>query len=145
MMLYQAVKKSDVSPIDELEDFAMGRSRSNANRSSDGHHASKAKESPSDKDIKYKEAEDAAWKPQQNADDLELFFSMGSRSSSVPKSRPAVLVRTTDIRVYGFCYTISLFYFIFYALFRTLYMMQRLMEEESLNFPLKRLLLHRPA
>ncbi|XP_011027469.1 PREDICTED: auxilin-related protein 2 [Populus euphratica] len=62
-------KSSDVSAIDELEDFAMGRMQTNAHSGSNGRHAREVKES---------------------ADDLELFFGRGSRSSSVPKSRPEV-------------------------------------------------------
>ncbi|XP_061969014.1 auxilin-related protein 1 isoform X1 [Populus nigra] len=62
-------KSSDVFAIDELEDFAMGRMQTNAHSGSNGHHAREVKES---------------------ADDLELFFSRGSRSSSVPKSRHEV-------------------------------------------------------
>ncbi|KAE8704390.1 hypothetical protein F3Y22_tig00110457pilonHSYRG00074 [Hibiscus syriacus] len=62
------VKSSGASPIDELEDFAMGRMRNKASRS--------------------KEADDATKKTQQNTgDDLEAFFGVSSRSSSVPKQR----------------------------------------------------------
>ncbi|KAG5245956.1 auxilin-related protein [Salix suchowensis] len=57
-------KGSDVSSIDELEDFAMGRMQNNARRVSNGHHAGEVKES---------------------ADDLESFFGRVSQSSSVPK------------------------------------------------------------
>ncbi|KAL9359132.1 hypothetical protein Peur_047255 [Populus x canadensis] len=62
-------KSSDVFAIDELEDFAMGRMQTNAHSGSNGRHAREVKES---------------------ADDLELFFGRGSRSSSVPKSRHEV-------------------------------------------------------
>lgn len=66
------VRISRASSIDELEDFATGRTHNKANR--------------------HKEAEDAAKKPQQNgADDLESFFGASSRSSSAPKSRAATL------------------------------------------------------
>lgn len=97
-MLHDAVKSSDVSPIDELEDFAMGRVRNNTDGCPDVHYARDVKERPSAKANKYKEAEDAARarRTQRNsADDLESFFSMSSRSSSVPKSRATPSVRTT--------------------------------------------------
>ncbi|KAJ6681614.1 hypothetical protein OIU74_019983 [Salix koriyanagi] len=71
-------KGSDVSSIDELEDFAMGRMQNNARRVSNGHHAGEVKES---------------------ADDLESFFGRVSQSSSVPKSSSGALVRTVGIRV----------------------------------------------
>ncbi|GAV71928.1 DnaJ domain-containing protein [Cephalotus follicularis] len=71
-------KSSNVSPIDELEDFAMGRGRKNND----------LKERPSTKASRYKEAEDASVKSQQKGeDDLEFHLGMGSRSSSVPRSR----------------------------------------------------------
>uniref|UniRef100_A0A6N2MA98 J domain-containing protein n=1 Tax=Salix viminalis TaxID=40686 RepID=A0A6N2MA98_SALVM len=71
-------KGSDVSSIDELEDFAMGRMQNNARRVSNGHHAGEVKES---------------------ADDLESFFGRVSQSSSVPKSSSGAPVRTAGIRV----------------------------------------------
>ena len=102
-MLHDAGKVSDVSAIDELEDFAMGRMQNNARSVSDGHHAREVKES---------------------TDDLESFFGRVSRSSSVPKSRSGVPVRTIDTRVKVsvtlvacFCLTLDLV--------RTLYLMQR--------------------
>ncbi|XP_022768121.1 auxilin-related protein 2 [Durio zibethinus] len=66
------VKSSGASPIDELEDFAMGRVHNKASRS--------------------KEAEDATKKSQQNKkDDLESFFGVSSRSNSAPKSRESTV------------------------------------------------------
>ncbi|EOY16395.1 Chaperone DnaJ-domain superfamily protein, putative isoform 1 [Theobroma cacao] len=66
------VKSSGASPIDELEDFAMGRVFNKASRS--------------------KEAEDVARKNQEKrADDLESFFGVSSRSNSAPKSRATTL------------------------------------------------------
>ncbi|KAJ9146257.1 hypothetical protein P3X46_028545 [Hevea brasiliensis] len=80
------VKSSNVSSIDELEDFAMGRVQNNAN--GNVHHAKEASERQTAKAGKYKEAEDAAWENQEKSvDDIESFFSVGSRSSSVPRSR----------------------------------------------------------
>ncbi|WCJ44408.1 Chaperone DnaJ-domain superfamily protein [Euphorbia peplus] len=66
----EKVRSSNESSIDELEEFAMGKV-------------------PHNTGSKYKEAEDASRKniKSNSADDLESFFSMGSRSSSVPKSR----------------------------------------------------------
>ncbi|KAJ6337368.1 hypothetical protein OIU76_007108 [Salix suchowensis] len=71
-------KSSDVSAIDELEDFAMGRMQTNAHSGSNGRHAREVKES---------------------TDDLELFFGRGSRSSSVPKSRSEVLDPLFDAKI----------------------------------------------
>ncbi|KAJ9166697.1 hypothetical protein P3X46_021407 [Hevea brasiliensis] len=77
------VKGSNVSSIDELEGFAMGRMQNNVNICSRG-----ARERQTAKASKYKEAEDSAQKNhQKSADDLESFFGVGSRSSNVPKSR----------------------------------------------------------
>ncbi|XP_065881241.1 auxilin-related protein 2 [Euphorbia lathyris] len=66
----EKVRTSNGSSIHELEEFAMGKVRQTA------------------KANKFREAEDAELKNQPNsADDLESFFGIGSRSSSVPKSR----------------------------------------------------------
>ncbi|KAG6774259.1 hypothetical protein POTOM_021611 [Populus tomentosa] len=73
-------KVSDVSAIDELEDFAMGRMQNNARSVSNGHHAGEVKES---------------------ADDLESFFGRVSQSSSVPKSRPGVPDPLFDAKING--------------------------------------------
>ncbi|XWS25091.1 hypothetical protein CRYUN_Cryun27aG0041300 [Craigia yunnanensis] len=74
------VKSSGASPIDELEDFAMGRVHNKASRS--------------------KEAEDAAKKTQQNKeDDLESFFGVSSRSNSAPKSRATTLDPMFDANI----------------------------------------------
>ncbi|KAJ6306946.1 hypothetical protein OIU78_022115 [Salix suchowensis] len=71
-------KGSDVSSIDALEDFSMGRMQNNARRVSNGHHAGEVKES---------------------ADDLESFFAVVSHPKSVPKSSSGAPVRTAGIRV----------------------------------------------
>ncbi|KAJ6735857.1 AUXILIN/CYCLIN G-ASSOCIATED KINASE-RELATED [Salix viminalis] len=73
-------KGSDVSSIDELEDFAMGRMQNNARRVSNGHHAGEVKES---------------------ADDLESFFGRVSQSSSVPKSSSGAPDPLFDARING--------------------------------------------
>ncbi|KAK3428253.1 auxilin-related protein 2 isoform X1 [Eucalyptus grandis] len=77
----------DVSSIDELEEFAMGRVRRNVDVQSD--FLSGGKSSVSGKNAGgYKEgSRDAFENKHKAADDLESFFSVGSRSSSVPKSR----------------------------------------------------------
>ncbi|XVE95537.1 hypothetical protein REPUB_Repub02eG0106200 [Reevesia pubescens] len=74
------VKSSGASPIDELEDFAMGRVHNKASRS--------------------KEAEDATKKTQKNReDDLESFFGVSSRSNSAPKSRATTLDPMFDANI----------------------------------------------
>eukprot|EP00258_Populus_trichocarpa_P004947 XP_002307457.2 auxilin-related protein 2 isoform X2 [Populus trichocarpa] len=73
-------KVLDVSAIDELEDFAMGRMQNNARSVSNGHHAGEVK---------------------QSADDLESFFGRVSQSSSVPKLRSGVLDPLFDAKING--------------------------------------------
>ncbi|XVF39276.1 hypothetical protein PTKIN_Ptkin01aG0021800 [Pterospermum kingtungense] len=76
------VKTSAASPIDELEDFAMGRVHNKASRS--------------------KEAEDAKKKTQQNReDDLESFFGVNSRSNSAPKSRATTMDPMFDANIHN--------------------------------------------
>ncbi|KAI9200430.1 hypothetical protein LWI28_007850 [Acer negundo] len=91
------VKTSGLSSIDELENFAMG----NVRNSADGHlglHHPKGRKSA--KASKYKEAGDAAQKTQKKGgDDLESFFSAGSRSSSVPRSRATTMDPVFDAKV----------------------------------------------
>ncbi|XP_038695973.1 auxilin-like protein 1 isoform X2 [Tripterygium wilfordii] len=74
------VRSSVVSSIDELEDFARGTARNKP-------VAEGIRERPSSKASKYREAEDATKATQQKGVDLESFFGMGSRSSSVPRPR----------------------------------------------------------
>ncbi|XWS21671.1 hypothetical protein CRYUN_Cryun30bG0074500 [Craigia yunnanensis] len=75
-------KNRGASPIDELEDFAMGRVHNKASRS--------------------KEAEDAAKKTQQNReDDLESFFGVSCRSNSAPKSRETTLDPMFDANIHN--------------------------------------------
>lgn len=84
-----------MSSIDELEAFAMGKSTDKADASSNGRNAKEVKSTQGSKSSKYREAENVGWQPQQRTpDDLESFFSMGSRSSSAPKSRVTNPVRT---------------------------------------------------
>ncbi|XVE60284.1 hypothetical protein DITRI_Ditri05aG0116500 [Diplodiscus trichospermus] len=75
------VNGSGASPIDELEDFAMGKVHNKASRS--------------------KEAEDAAKRTQQSReDDLESFFGVSSRSTSAPKSRATTLDPMFDANIH---------------------------------------------
>lgn len=85
-----------VSSIDELEDFAMGRVRRNADIQSD--FLSGGKSSASGKSAGgYKEgSRDAFENKHKAADDLESFFSVGLRSSSVPKSRSPSLTKSKE-------------------------------------------------
>ncbi|XP_022773291.1 auxilin-related protein 1-like isoform X1 [Durio zibethinus] len=76
------VKSSGASPIDKLEDFAMGRVHNKSSRS--------------------KEAEDAAKKTQQNkGDDLESFFGVSSRSNSAPKAKATTLDPMFDANIHN--------------------------------------------
>ncbi|KAF7849714.1 hypothetical protein BT93_L0349 [Corymbia citriodora subsp. variegata] len=86
-----------VSSIDELEDFAMGRTRRNADVQSD--FLSGGKSSVSGKNAGgYKESSrDAFENKHKAADDLESFFSVGLRSSSVPKSRPTSSTKSKEV------------------------------------------------
>lgn len=90
-MVYGAVTTSGTSLINELEDFAMGKAQNSSDRNF-GLHQSKDRNGI--KSSKYKEAEHAPLKPHKGGDDLEDFFSSGSRSSSAPKSRASTTVRT---------------------------------------------------
>ncbi|XP_044511603.1 auxilin-related protein 2 isoform X2 [Mangifera indica] len=96
------VLKTDqgVSSIDELEDFAMARVRNSAGGISSVRNAKESKDQHSAKANKFKEAEGAARKNQKKSeDDLESFFSMGSRSSSAPRSRPTTLDPVFDTKI----------------------------------------------
>ncbi|KAJ0025562.1 hypothetical protein Pint_08114 [Pistacia integerrima] len=96
------VLKTDrgVSSIDELEEFAMGRVRNSADGSSGVRHAKESKDKRSARANKFKEAEDGARKTQKKSgDDLESFFSMGSRSSSAPRSRATTLDPVFDAKI----------------------------------------------
>uniref|UniRef100_A0A2P2JP94 Uncharacterized protein n=1 Tax=Rhizophora mucronata TaxID=61149 RepID=A0A2P2JP94_RHIMU len=99
-MLYNAVGSSGVSPVDELEDFATGSVRSKADGHSDVHRAREGGGRQSTKSSKYKEAEDAARQTHHSvADDLESFFGVASRSTSVPKARPKALDPVFDATI----------------------------------------------
>ncbi|KAH9757140.1 J domain-containing protein [Citrus sinensis] len=81
------VQNPVVSSIDELEDFARCRVRDSPDRSSVC-TPKEMREWHSPKASKYKEAKDAAKRtPKKSEDDLESYSSVGTRSSSVPKSR----------------------------------------------------------
>ena len=72
-----AVKSSSSSPIDELENFAMGKvnaSTYTVNRNGKDAHA-------------------AGVNHQNTVDDLDSFFNAGPRSKSVPRSRTTTPVR----------------------------------------------------
>ncbi|XP_044475042.1 auxilin-related protein 2-like isoform X1 [Mangifera indica] len=89
-----------ISSIDELEDFAMGRVRNNADASSGVHHAKGSKDQLSAKAKNFKEAEDAAQRTQKESkDDLESFFSMTSQSSSTPRSRATTSDPVFDAKI----------------------------------------------
>lgn len=74
------------SSIDELENFARGRVQSNPSRKANT-NTGEIKQNSAAKPVKDRGAPAARVNQLNGADDLESFFSMGSRSSSVPKSR----------------------------------------------------------
>lgn len=85
-------KSSHMSSIDELENFAMGKVQSNSAKQSDARTSKKELKNSATKSSRYNEAEDASRRNlHKGGDDLESFFSTGSRSSSVPRSRAATL------------------------------------------------------
>lgn len=99
-ILYVAVQNPVVSSIDELEDFARCRVRDIPDRSSVC-TPKEMREWHSPKASKYKEAKDAAKRtPKKSEDDLESYSSVGTRSSSVPKSRATSSVRVIDIKLH---------------------------------------------
>lgn len=95
------VKNSNVSSIDELEDFAMGRVRNKAGERSEVSTSKKVVKNSATKSSRYNEAVDTSHRNQQTGgDDLESFFSSGSRSSSVPRSRATTLDPLFDSSIY---------------------------------------------
>ncbi|TKY74235.1 Auxilin-related protein 1 [Spatholobus suberectus] len=85
------VNNSTISSIDELEDFAMGRVRTNASSRKANVNAAATKQNSAAKINNVKRVPAAKVNQSNDVDDLESFFSMGSRSSSVPKSRTATM------------------------------------------------------
>ncbi|KAK7410621.1 hypothetical protein VNO78_01559 [Psophocarpus tetragonolobus] len=79
--------KSSVSTIDELEEFAMGGARTNASSRKANVNSFETKQNPAAKINNGKRVPAARVNQTNDADDLESFFSMSSRSNSVPKSR----------------------------------------------------------
>ncbi|KAG6671805.1 auxilin-related protein 2 isoform X1 [Carya illinoinensis] len=97
----QKVKSSHSSSIDELEDFAMSRVRNKAGKQSDVRTSEKAIKKSDTKSSLHNEAEYASGHTmQQGGDDLESFFSVGSRSNSVPRSRVTTLDTLFDAPVH---------------------------------------------
>lgn len=80
-MITDAVKSSNVSSIDELEDFAMGRVQSNANGRPNPRSSGEWLGTSASRTTSYSE------------DDLDSFFGMSHRSNSVPRSRTTTSVR----------------------------------------------------
>lgn len=74
------------SSIDELENFAKGRVQINPSRKANT-NTGEIKQNSAAKPVKDRGAPAARVNQLNGADDLESFFSMGSRSNSVPKSR----------------------------------------------------------
>lgn len=74
----------------------MGRVQNNSSRKANINTGEIKQNSPA-KTKKDKGASAARVKPLNDMDDLESFFSMGSRSNSVPKSRAATMVKVINI------------------------------------------------
>ncbi|XP_061352627.1 auxilin-related protein 1-like [Gastrolobium bilobum] len=90
-----SVNNSSMSSIDELEDFAMGRVQNNASRKANV-NTDEIKQNSVAKTNNGKRDPAARMNQLNNTDYLESFFSTGSRSSSVPKSRTATMDHTFD-------------------------------------------------
>ncbi|XP_027331955.1 auxilin-related protein 2 isoform X5 [Abrus precatorius] len=93
--LGEIISNSSRSSIDELEDFAMGRVQTNARSIKTNINTRESKQN-SAKINNGKRAPAAKVNQSNGMDDLESFFSMGSRSSSVPKSRTATVDHMYD-------------------------------------------------
>lgn len=87
-----AVNRPSVSTIDELEDFAMGGAQTNASSRKANVKAAETKQNLAARMNNGKRVPAAKVNQANGVDDLESFFSMGSRSSSVPKSRTPTMV-----------------------------------------------------
>lgn len=92
-MVFDAVNRSNVSSIDELEDFAMGGVRTNGSSRKANVDAATPKQNSVAKINNGKRVSPAKMNQANDVDDLEFFFSAGSRSSSVPKSRTPTMVK----------------------------------------------------
>lgn len=92
LIIFHAVE-STISSIDELENFAMGK----ASKSVDQQLKFPSGEKKPPKKVQTRQNREDAGTPWKNnlssGDDLESFFSVGSRSSSAPKSRTTISVR----------------------------------------------------
>lgn len=143
--LFDAVKSSCVSSIDELEDFAMGRVRNKAGERSHVRTSERVVKPSATKSSRYNEAEDASLHNLQNGgDDLESFFSVGPRSNSVPRSRATNFVRTIDVTNMTCCFTMILYHLLIHLHFRTLRLMHQF-TREVLKCPRGCLLRSQPA
>ncbi|KAG5019090.1 hypothetical protein AAZX31_06G111500 [Glycine max] len=90
------VNSLSVSTIDELEDFAMGGTQTNASSRKANVKAAETKQNLAARMNNGKRVPAAKVNQANGVDDLESFFSMGSRSSSVPKSRTPTMDRMYD-------------------------------------------------
>ncbi|CAL5203907.1 unnamed protein product [Lathyrus oleraceus] len=93
-----SINNPSISSIDELENFAMGRVQSNASRRANT-NTGEIKKNSAAKTNKDKESPATKVNQSNGADDLESFFSMGSRSNSVPKSRTTTMDHMFDRQV----------------------------------------------
>jgi len=91
-VVFNAVNSLSVSTIDELEDFAMGGTQTNASSRKANVKAAETKQNLAARMNNGKRVPAAKVNQANGVDDLESFFSMGSRSSSVPKSRTPTMV-----------------------------------------------------
>lgn len=98
MNALNSVNNPSISSIDELENFAMGKVQNNTSRKA-SINTRDIKQNSSAKTNKDKGNPAARVNQFNDADDLESFFSAGSRSNSVPKSRAASMDHMFDGQV----------------------------------------------
>jgi len=105
-----------VSSIDEFESFAMGGARTNGSSRNANVHTAETKQNLSAKINNGKRVPDVKVSQSNDVDDLESIFSMGSRSSSVPKSRTPTTVKAINMMsLNDFRYPDTIFSLIFMA------------------------------
>ncbi|KAK4791402.1 hypothetical protein SAY86_031815 [Trapa natans] len=86
-----SVKDGDISSIDELENFAMGKAPKSAVQQLKFPFAGKKPPKKVQTSQQQRECAGTPWENKlTSGDDIESFFSMGPRSSSAPKSRATI-------------------------------------------------------
>lgn len=136
---FYAVNNASRSSIDELEDFAMGQVHNNASKKANV-NTGEIKQNLAAKTNRDKGAPAARTNKLNDVDDLESFFSMGSRSSSVPKSRAATMVKVTNIIISNDFPTLRLYsVFIAYPILRIICLIAKQITKGNLRHHQERL------